>query len=155
MTEGLIMQKPSTLLLCSLLACPGAYAGTYEWTSGWGMGVSEHLVDDGNGNELNISCPDYEEDGYVRAYAIIGGRQYSSDKSNGFDVIVDGETYSNPFFTDCRVCGANFPGFWAALRKANNLKLAAGGQTVNLPTKNISSVLQPLGSPENNCHSAW
>ncbi|MDH4567192.1 hypothetical protein E8E95_10925 [Pseudomonas sp. BN414] len=149
------MQKPSILLLCSLLAGTGAHAGTYEWTSGWGMGVSEHLVDDGNGNELNISCPDHEEDGYVRAHASIGGRQYSSDEGNGFDVIVDGETYSNPFFTDCRVCGTNFPGFWEALRKANNLKLAAGGQTVNLPTKSISSVLQPLGSPENSCHSAW
>ncbi len=155
MTKGFIMHKPSILLLCSLLAGTGAHAGTYEWTSGWGMGVSEHLVDDGNGNELNISCPDYEEDGYVRAYASIGGRQYSSDEGNGFDVIVDGETYSNPFFTDCRVCGTNFPGFWEALRKANNLKLAAGGRTVNLPTKNISSVLQPLGSLENSCHSAW
>ncbi|CDI95162.1 hypothetical protein BN889_07162 [Pseudomonas aeruginosa PA38182] len=62
-------------------------AGTYEWTPGWGMGVSEHLVDDGNGNELIISCPDYEEDGYVRAYASIGGRQYSSEEGSGFDVM--------------------------------------------------------------------
>ena len=73
----------------------------------------------------------------------------------GVRVSVESATYSNPFFTDCRVCGANFPGFWEALRKANNLKLAAGGQTINLPTKNISSVLQPPGSSENSCHSAW
>lgn len=92
------------------------------------MGVSEHLVDDGNGNELNISCPDYEEDGYVRAYASIGGRQYSSEEGSGFDVIVDGETYNNPFFTDCRVCGANFPSFWETLRQANHLKLMADGK---------------------------
>lgn len=149
------MHKAKILMFCCVLTCASAYADTNEWTSGWGMGVSEHLVDDGNGNELNISCPDYEEDGYVRAYAKIGGRQYSSDEGNGFDVIVDGETYSNPFFTDCRACGANFSGFWEALRKANNLKLAAGGQTVNLPTRNITSVLQPLGSPENSCNSAW
>lgn len=149
------MHKAKILLLCSLLTCASAHAGTYEWTSGWGMGVSEHLVDDGNGNELNISCPNHEEDGYVRAYASIGGQQYSSDEGNGFDVIVDGDTYSNPFFTDCRACGANFPGFWEALRKANNLKLAVGGQTVNLPTQNINTVLQPLYSPENSCNSAW
>ncbi|MGU1440777.1 hypothetical protein ACSEOI_02240, partial [Pseudomonas aeruginosa] len=137
------MHKAKILLLCSLLTCASAHAGTYEWTSGWGMGISEHLVDDGNGNELNISCPNYEEDGYVRAYASIGGQQYSSTEGNGFDVIVDGETYSNPFFTDCRACGANFPGFWEALRKANNLKLAAGGQTVNLPTKSKRTGITP------------
>lgn len=32
--------------LFTLAACNVAVAGTYEWTSGWGMGVSEHLVDD-------------------------------------------------------------------------------------------------------------
>lgn len=68
------MHTTKILLLCGLLTCANAHAGSYEWTSGWGMGVSEHLVDDGNGNELNISCPDYEEDGYVRAHASIGGR---------------------------------------------------------------------------------
>ncbi|SUC88767.1 Uncharacterised protein [Pseudomonas aeruginosa] len=86
MTGKIIMHKTKMLLLCSLLTCTSAQAGTYEWTPGWGMGVSEHLVDDGNGNELIISCPDYEEDGYVRAYASIGGRQYSSEEGSGFDV---------------------------------------------------------------------
>jgi len=143
------------LLPALLLVAGSAMAGTYEWTSGWGMGISEHLVDDGNGNELNISCPDYEEDGYIRAYASIAGRQYGSDEGNGFDVIVDGETYSNPFYTDCRVCAANFPAFWEALRKANNLMISAEGQVVRLPTKNIAAVLHPLGSPENSCRSAW
>lgn len=93
------MHTTKILLICGLLTCASAQADIYEWTSGWGMGVSEHLVDDGNGNELNISCPDYKEDDYVRAYATIGGRQYSSEKGSGFDVIVDGETYSTPFFT--------------------------------------------------------
>lgn len=153
------MQGRITLLLCGLLACTSANAGTYEWTSGWGMGVSEHMVDDGNGNELNISCPNYEEDGAVRAYATIAGKQYSSQdgaisEDRGFDVIVDGEHYSNPFFTDCRVCGANFPAFWQALRQANRLQLVGGGQTINLPTKNIAAVLAPLDSPENSCSSA-
>lgn len=53
------MHTTRILLLCGLLTCASVQAGTYEWTSGWGMGVSEHLVDDGNGNELNISCPEY------------------------------------------------------------------------------------------------
>lgn len=153
------MQGRVTLLLSSLLACTAA-AATYEWTSGWGMGVSEYMVDDGNGNELNISCPDYAEDGGVRAYATIAGKQYSSEEGamsgeRSFDVIVDGEHYSNPFFTDCRACGANFPAFWQALRQANRLQLVAGGRTINLPTANIGKVLAPLDSPGNSCRSAW
>ncbi|MEZ3136603.1 hypothetical protein ACBG90_18025 [Stutzerimonas kunmingensis] len=36
-------------------------------------------------------------------------------------MIVDGEIYNNPFFTDCRVCGANFPAFWETLRQTNHL----------------------------------
>lgn len=134
----------------------GAQAGTYEWTSGWGMGVNEHLVDDGNGSELNISCPDYEEDGYVSAYATINGKQYSSSDGPGFDVIVDGKTYANPFYTGCRACGDIFRNeFWEALRKANRLQLSAEGRTINLPTKNIAQVLMPIDSQENSCRSEW
>lgn len=146
-------------LICAALATmmSGAVsAGTYEWTSGWGMGVSEHLVDDGNGNELNISCPDDEAQGYVSAYATIAGKQYSSSDEPGFDVIVDGKTYSNPFYTGCRACGDIFRNeFWAALRNANRLQLSAEGRTINLPTKNIGQVLRPLERPENNCRSEW
>ncbi|MFL3985176.1 hypothetical protein LER60_32125, partial [Pseudomonas aeruginosa] len=94
------MHKTKMLLLCSLLTCTSAQAGTYEWTPGWGMGVSEHLVDDGNGNELIISCPDYEEDGYVRAYASIGGRQYSSEEGSGFDVMRVSEILCNRLMSD-------------------------------------------------------
>lgn len=145
------------ILLASLLGCVATsttFAGTYEWTSAYTQGVEEHLVDDGNGNELNISCPD-DDERPVTAYASITGKQYSSDKGDGFDVVVDGTTYSNPFFTDCHVCGANFPRFWAALRKANNLQISAEGKTVKLPTKNLKKVLLPLNSKENLCRSAW
>ncbi|MEN1415844.1 hypothetical protein AAIG96_28650 [Pseudomonas aeruginosa] len=133
---------------------PPGKPGRFKWTTGYAQGVEEHLVDDGNGNELNISCPDDSESA-VSAYATIAGRQYSSNDDIGFDVIVDGTTYSNPFFTDCHVCGANFPGFWAALRKANNLQVSAEGKTVKLPTKNLSQVLLPLNSKKNLCRSAW
>ncbi|MBB4868275.1 hypothetical protein HNP46_007198 [Pseudomonas nitritireducens] len=147
----------NTLLIASALAAVSistAHAGTYEWTSGWGQGITEHIVDDGNGNGLNISCSS-EDDQAVKAYASIRGKEYSSESEQGFDVIVDGTTFSNPFFTDCRACGANFPGFWAALRKVNNLQISANGQTVKLPTKNIAKVLRPLNSKENACKSAW
>ncbi|HEP9385827.1 TPA: hypothetical protein VDV57_001521 [Pseudomonas aeruginosa] len=140
--------------LQSCVATSTTFAGTYEWTSAYTQGVEEHLVDDGNGNELNISCPD-DDERPVTAYASITGKQYSSDKGDGFDVIVDGTTYSNPFFTDCHVCGANFSGFWAALRKANNLQISAEGKIVKLPTKNLKKVLLPLNSKENLCRSAW
>lgn len=131
-----------------------ALAGTYEWTSGYGQGVEEHQVDDGNGNELNIACPNDDESA-VSASATIAGKRYLSDDNIGFDVIVDGTTYSNPFFTDCHACGSNFPGFWAALRKANNLQLSAEGKTVKLPTKNLANTLRPYNSKQNLCRSAW
>jgi len=38
------MYTTKTFLLCGLLICVSAQAGTYEWSSGWGMGVSEHLA---------------------------------------------------------------------------------------------------------------
>jgi len=140
-------------LLCWIMANT-ASAGTYKWTSGWGMGVSEYLVDDGNGNELNISCPDDEEK-YVSAYATIAGKNYASDSGTGFDVIVDGERYDNPFYTECRVCGANFQAFWPALRKANNLFITADGKTVRLPVQDIKKVLPPLDSHKSTCRYGW
>ena len=73
----------------------------------------------------------------------------------GFDVIVDGENYTNPFYTECNFCRAQFDVFWKALRNANHLKLTAAGQTVNLPTSNLKELLLPLGAPENSCRSTW
>lgn len=130
-----------------------AQAGTYEWTASYTQGVEEHLVDDGNGNQLDITCPD-DDESPVSAYATIAGKQYSSER-DGFDVIVDGTTFSNPFYTDCEACSSSFPGFWAALRKARTLQLSAGGQTVRLPTQNLPQVLQPLTSKKNLCRSGW
>ncbi|WP_437884449.1 hypothetical protein [Pseudomonas sp. LRF_L74] len=147
---------PKKLILLPLLGwitANAAHAGTYEWTTGYTQGVEEHLVDDGNGNQLNISCPD-DDESPVSAYATIAGEDYSSE-GNGFDVIIDGTTFSNPFYTNCHACGASFPSFWAALRKANNLQLSANGRTVKLPTQNLSQVLQPLDSQQNLCRSAW
>ncbi|QLF94883.1 hypothetical protein HW090_17515 [Pseudomonas sp. ABC1] len=143
------------LPLLGFLIVVTAQAGTYEWTSGWAMGTTEYLVDDGNGNELNISCPD-DEDRYISAFATIQGKRYSSDEGAGFDVIVDGELYSNPFNTDCRVCADIFKhAFWEDLYRANRLQITADGQTVNLPVKNIGNVLLPLNDPYNSCRVAW
>lgn len=131
-------------------------AGDYEWTGGWGMGVTEYSTSDGNNNALYIACPDYDD--AVSAIATIEGQEYYSDQlagGAGFDVIVDGETFSNPFFTDCRVCGANFPAFWQAFRQANNLYVVADGVQSKLPTAQLASVVAPLDSDENTCRAAW
>lgn len=162
--ENLCMEKKFlwALLAFGVLSGP-AIAGTYEWTSGWGMGVAEYSVDDGNNNSLNIACPSSQDEtlpssGYVSAIATIEGKKYDSDTQSGgagFDVIVDGERWTNPFYTDCRVCGANFPDFWKALRQANNLYVSADGTRSKIPTSGLASVIPPLDSPENSCHSAW
>ncbi|MGM8850011.1 hypothetical protein ACS8E6_05805 [Salinicola halophyticus] len=149
-------------LLCGALGSP-AFADNYEWNSGFGMGASEYWVDDGNNNALLVSCPKLYEgepsmEGYVSAEATIDGQRYGSDTLSGdpgFDVIVDGERWSNPFFTDCRACGSNFPAFWEALRQANNLYISADGVRSKLPTAGLERALPPLDSPENNCRSGW
>lgn len=128
-------------------------AGTYEWTEGWGMGVSEYSVDDGNGIELSIACS--PERG-VSAGLSLPGQYISSDDQPGFDLLVDGELYSNPFFTDCRVCDANFrEAFWDALREANKLKVVINERVINLPTTNLGEVLPSQDDPNNVCLSRW
>tara|TARA_R110001592_G_scaffold199938_4_gene448582 strand:+ start:138 stop:593 length:456 start_codon:yes stop_codon:yes gene_type:complete len=149
-------RKPLALALALALAClitTPSFAGTFEWTSGWGMGTSEYAVDDGNKNALLISCP---SEGYVSAEATIQGERYDSESQPGFDLIVDGVTFSNPFYTDCRVCADIFKAqFWEAFRKANRLQLSVDGQVVNLPTTKLQDVTQPLDDPANGCYAAW
>ncbi|GMQ55542.1 hypothetical protein [Halopseudomonas aestusnigri] len=136
-----------------LLAVLPCFAGTYEWTEGWGMGVSEYSVDDGNGIGLTISCS--PERG-VSAGLSLPGQYISSDEQPGFDLIVDGERYSNPFFTDCRVCDANFrEAFWDALREANKLKVVINERVINLPTTNLGDILPSQDDPNNTCLSRW
>lgn len=127
-------------------------AMAFEWQSGWGQGVSEYSVSDGNQNELLISCPDY--DGYVSASAVIQGERLSS-RDQGFDVIVDGKRYENPFNTECRVCSGIFRGFWDELRDANRLAIAANGLEANLPVNGISEALPAQEDPLYNCRTEW
>ncbi|WP_309140093.1 hypothetical protein [Pseudomonas sp. PDM25] len=87
--------------------------------------------------------------------ASIAGKQCASGDDVGFDVIVDGVHYSNPFFTNCRACGNAFSAFWEALRSANHLQISDGRKAVNLPTTHLAQVALPLDSPENSCKSAW
>lgn len=146
--------KSTTIFFWTLAISGNALAGTHQWTSEWAQGVSEYMVDDGNGNELNISCPN-DTDSSTTAFATVAGKQISSSDDVGFDVIIDGVTYSNPFFTDCRACSNAFPAFWSALRKTKNLQISNGVKTVKLPTANLAKILLSLNSPENFCKSAW
>ncbi|WP_309140094.1 hypothetical protein [Pseudomonas sp. PDM25] len=59
------------LLGASLFGCllaSTASAGTNEWTADWAQGVSKYLVDDGNDNELNISCSNENDSHNVTAF---------------------------------------------------------------------------------------
>lgn len=149
------MKKQLTFAIFGLLASATAQAGQYEWTAGWGMGVSEYAVNDGNANELVIACPDSPEQGAIRASASINGRMYYSGENAGFDVLVDGERFTDPFNTECRVCADIFLDFWPSLRAANRLQLSADGVVVNLPTKKIRNVLPALEDAQNTCRTAW
>lgn len=142
------------LATAGLLAAGAAIADSPEWVSGWGMGVTEYSVNDGRGNDLYIACSDGEYE-HVKAYATVNGNTKNSEEQPGFTVIVDGEAYDNPFFTDCRVCAAIFEDFWEALTKAEHLQIKVDGHTATLPTKNINQVVLPLNHPENSCTSAW
>jgi len=99
--------KTPLMVALSRLAASTASAGTNTWTSDWAMGTTEYAVDDGNGNELVIACPN-DDDRYVSASASVNGQGYSSEDGQGFDLIVDGKTFNNPFYTDCRACSSIF-----------------------------------------------
>ncbi|KAA6176761.1 hypothetical protein F3K50_07995 [Pseudomonas marginalis] len=119
------------------------------------MGTSVYTVDDGNGNELSISCPD-DSDRPISASATVNGQGYSSEDGQGFDLIVDGKTFNNPFYTECSACSSIFTReFWGALRKANRLQFSAQGKVFNLPTQNLEAVLPALSDKDNSCLAAW
>lgn len=126
----------------------------YKWKSGWGQGVTEYSSEDGNGNSLYIACPNDEK--AVSAIASINGIQYESGSpTGGFTVIVDGEEFSDPFNTDCRVCANNFPIFWEKLRKANNIKISANNSTAIIPTRDIEKTIPAFDSTDNSCRVAF
>lgn len=119
------------------------------------MGTNEYAVDDGNGNELVIACP--AEDGrHVSASTTVNGQVYRSEDGKGFDLIVDGRTFSNPFYTDCRACSSIFAHtFWSALRQAKRLQVSAQGKVIKLTTQNLKTVLPALNDKNNSCQAAW
>jgi len=72
------------------------------------MGTNEYAVEDGNGNELVIACP--TEDGrYVSASITVNGQAYRSEDGQGFDLIVDGKTFRNPFTPTAVLAAASSP----------------------------------------------
>ena len=119
------------------------------------MVTAEYAVDDGNGNELVIACPS-DGDRYVSASATVNGQGYSSEDGQGFDLIVDGKTFHNPFYTDCRACSSIFTHeFWEVLRKANRMQFSVQGKVFTLPTQNLKAALPALNDKSNSCQAAW
>lgn len=140
-----------------LLVCASASAATGEWQSGWGQGKTEFFAGDESTSYLNFACDADDEMSPVSGSATIAGQSfYSHNDKGGFDVIVDGVEYSNPFYVECNACSGYFPEFWAAMRKAKKIELRAGALTSSVPTKGLSKLLKPYNSKENPCGTgAW
>lgn len=142
------------LALCCLIASNMSLAGPYEWTSYFAQGYTFYEVNDGNNNSLKVVCPGGWDDQYISAGATINGVDYSSHADSSFNVIVDGELWENPFYTECSACSQNFKfpnGFYESFRKANKLQLQAGGQTINLPVKNMDQMFPELDHFTSDC----
>lgn len=147
------MKRSVYAAACAMLISAGPSIAGPSWTAGWGMGVAEYAVEDADGNALLISCP--EED-YISAEAVIRGDTYRSEADSGFDVIVDGVRYSNPFFTDCRVCGDIFRSeFWDAFRTAKSIQVVGKRGSFDLPTAGLREATRSLSDVANSCHPAW
>ena len=140
----------ATLTLTLIFIPLSAIAGNQEWTQAASQGGTAYSVGDGKGNSLNISCSG--ADGSLLAAASIEGKMFSSNDAD-IDVIVDGDTYRDPFNTHCSACTTGFPFFWNALREAKALNISASGKTASLPTKNIRKTLPPLKPKQSLCKS--
>lgn len=138
-------------ILFLTVACGSASASPTAWETGWGQGKTEFFAGDDKTSYLNFSCDENDETP-VSASATIGGKGfYSHDDKGGFDVVVDGIEYSNPFFVECNACASNFPAFWSALRKGKHIQLKAGSLVSELPTKGLSKLLPMYKAKDNPC----
>lgn len=132
-----------------------SHAAPNVWKSGFGQGKTEFFVGDEQTNYLNFACG-ADEDPPIAASATINGKPfYSNDDEGGFDVIVDGVEYENPFNVDCRVCASNFETFWKALRKAGKIEIKSAGQSAQIPVKGLSQLLKPYKSDQNPCVASF
>lgn len=143
------------VLLCLLPVF--ASAATYEWSSGYAQGTAIYHVDDGNGNELRLYCPEGHNKPATSTITTHGFDYHSPKITQAQGMIevsfvIDGVRFDDPFNTSCRACESNFiNGFWPALLKANNLFVHTDGYEVRFPTKGLSQVLLPLDNPANPC----
>jgi hypothetical protein len=134
-----------------LIACGSASAGTTAWDTGWGQGKTEFSAGDEKSSYLYFAC-DENDDTPVSASATIAGKPfYSHDDKGGFDVVVDGVEFSNPFYVECNACASNFPAFWSALRKAKTIQLKAGPLSSSVPVKGLSKLLPAYKAKGNPC----
>ncbi|KOX63843.1 hypothetical protein AA303_17235 [Pseudomonas psychrophila] len=147
----------ATFSILLSLTCASALADTNEWQSGWGQGKTEFFAGDEAQSYLNFACDADDETSPVSASATIAGKAFDSHNDNGgFDVIVDGVEYNNPFYVECNACSGYFPEFWAAMRKAKSIQLKAGGLTSSIPVKGFSKLTKSYASKENPCGTgAW
>lgn len=148
--------KRSFLALLLISSSAISHASPTVWQSGFGQGKTEFFVGDEQTNYLNFAC-DADDETTVSASATIGGKEfYSHDDNGGFDVVVDGVEFSNPFNVDCRVCASWFEPFWKAMKKAKTIELRAHGQAGKIPVKGLSQLMKPYKSDANPCvANAW
>lgn len=126
---------------------------TTKWRSAWAQGINEYISDSSD-TSFVIACPD--EEGEVKATFSVGGKVfYSHDENSNFDLMIDGEKFQNPLFTDCNVCAGNFPYFWDKFINAQELSVSAGGELYEISVDGLKDTVLPLDNKDNPCRAGF
>lgn len=148
--------KTIKLLLLGVVAIAAstpvlAFGEAGRWSSGWGQGVSEYVVNDGKGNQLYIACSD-DEQTPANMTLTVGGKRYGFAESRDFVLIIDGKPPLSPSDAGSNAGGDNFRVAWDGIRKAKTLVAkTADGKTVSLPVTGAAKALPSMKSKQYSC----
>jgi hypothetical protein len=141
------MLKHALIAITTITLASTAQAAQDGWWTGFGMGVFEHMVENGPGNSINVNCAE----GAMRGASIIFTiRNKSPAADSKVRVFINNSMYE--FYiskatltaeTESRVEAANFQAFWYAMRSAKTIRvLFENGDTSTFSTKGAAKIFR-------------
>lgn len=121
-----------------------------DWTVGFGQGYLEHIVRNGPGNELNISCDIGATENHERTAIFVQILGKNPPPESEVRFILDAKEtrlFADKYGsieTDCHACSDNFQYLWRNIRKAKSMLVQfSDGRSSPFSLKGASKALDP------------
>lgn len=122
------------------------------WSKNFSQATTEYYYKDDSAS-LAIFCP---EGASVSATFESNGQVFeSTDELKNFNMEIDGEVFTNPFNTECRVCADIFVEFWKSFAQSKEAYVVIENKKIPIMTRDTKAIFFDDTGKLESCNTGW